>query len=50
MQSDERRRLAAQEWIERLLQREDHVAAEALLQEVALTSEDQALLRYGRGQ
>ena len=45
MQSDERRRLAAQEWIERLLQREEYVAAEALLQEVALTSEDRALLR-----
>jgi hypothetical protein len=50
MQSDERRRLAAQEWIERLLQREEYVAAEALLQEVALTSEDRALLRQGRGQ
>jgi hypothetical protein len=50
MQSDEQRRLAAQGWVERLLQRQECVAAEALLQEVAPTSEDRALLRQGRGQ
>jgi hypothetical protein len=49
MQSDEQRRLAAQGGVERLLQRQEYVAAEALLQEVALTSEDWALLRQGRG-